>query len=35
MINPIKKLDAIQTETEELIAIIAKRIYTAEKNSKG
>jgi four helix bundle protein len=35
MINPIKKLEAIQTETEELIAIIAKSIYTAKKNSKG
>jgi len=35
MINPIKKLEAIQSETEELIAIIAKSIYTAKKNSKG
>jgi hypothetical protein len=35
MINPIKKLEAIQSETEELIAIIAKSIFTAKKNSKG
>ncbi len=35
MINPIKKLEPIQSETEELIAIIAKSIYTAKKNSKG
>src|SRR5213592_3959056 len=36
MINPIKKTDEIYKETEELIAIIAKSIETAEKNkNKG
>lgn len=32
MIKPIKKLEPIFIETEELIAIIAKSIQTAEKN---
>ncbi len=32
MIKPVKKLEAIYKETEELIAIIAKSIATAEKN---
>src|SRR4249919_2572209 len=32
MIKPIKKTDPIFKETEELIAIIAKRIETAQKN---
>ena len=32
MIKPIKKTDRIYKETEELIAIIAKSIGTAEKN---
>ena len=32
MIKPIKKTDGIYKETEELIAIIAKSIETAEKN---
>lgn len=32
MIKPIKKLSDIFNETEELIAIIAKGISTAEKN---
>jgi len=34
MIKPIKKLGGIYKETEELIAIIAKSISTAEKNRK-
>ena len=32
LINPIKRTDALYKETEELIAIIAKSIETAEKN---
>ena len=32
MIKPVKKLEAIYKETEELIAIVAKSISTAEKN---
>ena len=32
MIQPVKKLDAIYKETEELIAIVAKSISTAAKN---
>jgi four helix bundle protein len=32
LIKPIKKTDEIYKETEELIAIIAKSIETAEKN---
>lgn len=32
MINPINKLDSINKEIEELIAIIAKGIETAKKN---
>jgi four helix bundle protein len=32
MIRPVKKLDAIYKETEELIAIVAKSINTANKN---
>ena len=33
MIKPIKKLDSVFTETEELVAIIAKGILTAKKNN--
>jgi four helix bundle protein len=33
MIRPIKKLDSLYTETEELIAIVAKSILTARKNN--
>ena len=32
MIKPIKKLDKIYQETEELIAITGKSISTAQKN---
>lgn len=32
MIKPVKKLDSIYKETEELIAIIAKSKATAQKN---
>ena len=32
LIKPIKKTDELFKETEELIAIIAKSIETAEKN---
>jgi len=32
MIKPIKKLDKIYQETEELIAIAGKSISTAQKN---
>lgn len=32
MIKPVKKLESIYKETEELIAIITKGITTAEKN---
>jgi four helix bundle protein len=35
MIKPIKRIDKISKETEELIAIIAKSIETATKNKKG
>ncbi len=34
MIKPIKKSDSVCTETEELIAIIAKSIITAKRNNK-
>ena len=33
LINPIKKLDGVFKETEELIAIIAKSIATCKKNN--
>jgi four helix bundle protein len=33
MIKPISKLDAVFKETEELIAIMAKSILTAKKNT--
>lgn len=33
MIKPIKKLAGVFTETEELIAIIAKSILTAKRNN--
>ena len=33
MITPIKKLDGIYRETEELIAIVAKSIITAKKDN--
>ena len=33
MIKPVKKSDSVYTETEELIAIIAKSIITAKKNN--
>ena len=33
LIKPVKKLDAVYKETEELIAIIAKGISTAKKNN--
>jgi hypothetical protein len=32
MIKPVNKLDGINKETEELIAIIAKSVATAKKN---
>jgi len=32
MIKPVKKLDGINKETEELIAIIAKSVATAKNN---
>ena len=35
MIKPIKKLDSVFTETEELVAIIAKSILTAKKNNNS
>ena len=35
LIKPIKRVDKIFKETEELIAIIAKSIETATKNKKG
>jgi four helix bundle protein len=35
MIKPVSKLSPIFQETEELIAIIAKSIETAEKNRKN
>jgi four helix bundle protein len=34
MIKPVGKLEYIYKETEELIAIIAKSITTAQKNKK-
>ncbi len=34
MIKPIDKLEYIYKETEELIAIVAKSITTAQKNKK-
>lgn len=33
MIEPVKKLESLYAETEELIAIIAKGIITAKKNN--
>ncbi len=33
LIKPIKKLDCVSKETEELIAIIAKSIATCKKNN--
>ena len=33
MIKPVKKLESVYTETEELIAIVAKSIITAKKNN--
>ena len=35
LIKPIKRVDRIFKETEELIAIIAKSIETATRNKKG
>ena len=35
LIRPVKRTDEIYTETEELIAIIAKSIETAEKNKNA
>jgi hypothetical protein len=35
MIIPIRKLDAITKENEELIAILSKSIDTARKNRKS
>ena len=35
MIRPVKRIDEIFKETEELIAIVAKSIETAIKNKKG
>lgn len=32
MIKPVNKLEGINKETEELIAIIAKSVATAKKN---
>jgi four helix bundle protein len=34
MIKPIDKLEYVYKETEELIAIVAKSITTAQKNKK-
>ncbi len=34
-IKPIKKLEGIYNETEELIAIIAKSIVTAKQNKEN
>lgn len=34
MIKPVKKLESVFTEIEELITIIAKRIITAKTNNK-
>jgi hypothetical protein len=34
IIKPVDKLEYIYKETEELIAIVAKNINTAEKNKK-
>lgn len=33
MIKPVKKIESIYKETEELIAIVAKSIITAKKNN--
>ena len=33
LIKPVSKLDEVYKETEELVAIIAKSISTAKKNS--
>lgn len=35
LIKPVKRVDRIFKETEELIAIIAKSIETATRNKKG
>ena len=35
LIKPVKRTDALYKETEELIAIIAKSIETAEKNKSN
>jgi four helix bundle protein len=35
MIKPVKKLDGVYKETEELIAIIAKSISTTKKNNSA
>ena len=35
LIKPVKRIDSISEETEELIAIIAKSIETATRNKKG
>jgi len=35
LIKPIKRTDELFKETEELIAIIAKSIETAEKNKEA
>ena len=35
LIKPVKRTDGVFKETEELIAIIAKSIETAEKNKNG
>ncbi len=34
MIKPVKKLEGVYKETEELIAIVAKSIITTKKNNK-
>lgn len=33
MIKPIKKLDGVYAETQELVAVIAKSIVTAKRNN--
>jgi hypothetical protein len=33
MIKPVTKLDGVCKETDELIAILAKCIFTAKKNN--
>ena len=35
LIKPVKRTDGVIKETEEIIAIIAKSIETAEKNKEG